>query len=157
MNRAKNKDIIDDKLATEFGTDYIKILISQLKKDKKSSSGSLIKSLDTKVKNTARDIEIFILSNDYLTNVDEGRKAGSYPPIQAISKWARIKNIPQSAVFPIAKSIFKFGIKPTNVIQATTRMYENNKTLTNKYEDKIVDNIENNIFEEYIKETKKFN
>jgi len=43
MNRAKNKDIIDDKLATEFGTDYIKILISQLKKDKKSSSGSLIK------------------------------------------------------------------------------------------------------------------
>jgi len=36
-------------------------------------------------------------------------------------------------------------------------MYENNKTLTNKYEDKIVDNIENNIFEEYIKETKKFN
>ncbi|MCP4761452.1 MAG: hypothetical protein GY870_06695 [archaeon] len=156
-NKYKNKDIIDNSLAKEFGKDYIKILIAFLKKFKKIASGALINSLNSRVQSTAKDIQVFIESNDYLKYVDEGRKAGKYPPIQAISRWAQLKGIPQRAVFPIARSIFKHGIKPTNVIQLTTKEFETSPSLTNKYEGNIAQKIEDKIFTDYINELEKDN
>ncbi len=44
----------------------------------------------------------------------KGRKPGTYPPIKEIAKWCRLKGIDDSAKWPIARSIFKFGIAPTN-------------------------------------------
>ena len=149
----KVKDIIDDSLAKEFGKDYVRILIALLKKKGKIASGALINSLAPRIQSTANEIKVFIESNDYLKFVDEGRKAGSYPPIREISRWASLKGIPQSAVFPISRSIFKHGIKPTNVIQLTTKEFETSKTLTNKYEGNMVDKIEN-IFMDWIKTEK---
>lgn len=156
-NKYKQKDIIDEGLAKTFGRDYVKILIRLLKKFGKVASSALINSIDVKLQQTANDIKVLIEANDYLKFVDEGRKPGKYPPIQAISKWANFKGIPQSAVFPIARSIFKFGIKPTNVIQLTTREFETSPTLTNKYESNIAKNIEDKIFMDYIKTIEKDN
>ena len=152
-----NKDIIDDSLAKEFGKDYIRIILALLKKNGKVASGALINSLVPRIQSTANDLKVFIEANDYLKFVDEGRKKGTYPPIQVISKWASIKGIPQRAVFPIARSIFKKGIKPTNVIQLTTKEFETSPTLTNKYEGNMVDKIENKIFMDWIKTTEKNN
>ncbi len=145
-NKYKNKDIVDDKIIKLFGSDYIKILTALLKKYDKKATGALINSLDYRLQKTANDIKIIIEANDYIKFVDEGRKRGSYPPIQAISKWAKVKGIPQSAVFPIAKKIFKFGIKPTNVIQQTTKEFETSQTLTNKYETEISKNLEEKLY-----------
>lgn len=134
--------IIDDSTAKMFGQDYVKILTALLKKKGKVGSGALINSLDYRIQESANQISIIIQSNDYLKFVDEGRKPGSYPPIQAISRWASLKGISQDAVFPIARSIYKFGIKPTNVIQQTNNEFLNSQTLANKYQERISTSVE---------------
>ena len=135
-------DLFSPKKLQEFGTDYVKVLILFLKKAHKSSTGSLINSVSYKLREEASQINIVIESEDYLTYVDQGRKPGKYPPIQAIANWCRVKGIPQSAAFPIAKNIFKFGIKPTNIIQQTVNVITN-PTFIKKYEEEGAENIEN--------------
>lgn len=138
----------------KFGKDYVKILTKYLIKYKKRASGNLIKSLDYRIQIIANDSNIALLSDDYLENVDKGRKRGTYPNIKDISKWAKIKGIPESAVFPIAKSIFKFGIKPTNIIQQLIKEVESSKEV-NKYEEVFAKNIEDRITEIIDKEQNK--
>lgn len=131
-----------------FGSDLIKTLIKQLKDKNKSATGRLIKSFDSRVQETADKVNVLINSEEYLKFIDEGRKPGSYPPISEISKWATIKGIPQSAVFAIAKSIFKYGIEPTNIIdKAIAQNWRNNSdkfetSIANKVEDKIIKDLE---------------
>lgn len=147
---AKPQPIISEKKMKEFGRDYVKILGRFLLSNRpfaKVASGALLNSLDYRLIEDATQIQI--VANDYLKYVDKGRRPGSYPPIRAISKWASIKGIPQSAVFPIARKIFKFGIKPTNVIQKTVREISTSKTIANKYEQEGVDNLIKMINENY--------
>jgi len=139
---AKKQPIISEKNMKEFGRDYVKILGRFLLSNKpfaKVASGALLNSLDYRLINDFTEIQI--IANDYIKYVDKGRRPGKYPPIRAISQWASIKGIPQSAVFPIARNIFKFGIKPTNVIQKTVKEITTSKTLQRKYEQDGVDNL----------------
>ena len=86
------------------------LLKDNLLKHGKKATGNLIKSIDSELR-LEQDTMIFELSaEDYLVYVDQGRKPGKYPNINAISKWATIKGIPQSAVFPIARKIKEEGI-----------------------------------------------
>lgn len=133
---------LDRRDLDEFGKDYVKKLVSLLRKYDKKASGSLINSIDYKVRGVAEEALIILEANDYLEYVDKGRKPGKYPPIKAISKWASIRGISQKAVFPIARSIFKFGIEPTNVIRDTMRWIENDAAMVRKYEDAISENLE---------------
>jgi hypothetical protein len=143
--------LYEKKMLNEFGKDYVKILIRLLKKEGKSSSGALINSIDYRLVETANRIQYQLISNDYLKYVDEGRKPGSYPNMRAIGDWVRTKGISKEAIFPIARSIFKFGIKPTNVLQRTIKEIETSNTLLRKYEDELVDNIERLVMADIIK------
>ncbi len=136
-----NKNLISKQKLKDFGKDYVKILWRELKREGKNATGSLLNSLDYRIVEDAKAIRIEILANDYLTWVDKGRKPGKYPPIKAISNWAKVKGISQDAVFPIARKIFKFGIKPTNVIQRVVKEFETSSTLKKKYEDEVVNTI----------------
>ncbi len=144
-------DLYDKKVLNEFGKDYVKILIRLLKKEGKVASSALINSISYKLKEQAGLIQYQLIANDYLQYVDEGRKPGSYPPIRAIADWARVKGISKDAVFPIARSIFKFGIKPTNVLKKTLTEIQTSPTLMNKYEDTLVENMEKLLQAELIK------
>ena len=144
-------DLYDKKVLNEFGKDYVKILIRLLKKEGKVASSALINSISYKLKEQAGLIQYQLIANDYLQYVDEGRKPGSYPPIRAIADWARVKGISKDAVFPIARSIFKFGIKPTNVLKKTLTEIQTSPTLRNKYEDTLVENMEKLLQAELIK------
>ncbi len=148
---AKKVELYDKKVLNEFGKDYVKILIRLLKKEGKDATGALINSISYKLRDVAGIIQYQLISNDYLTYVDEGRRPGTYPPIRAISDWVRVKGISQDAVFPIARSIYKFGIEPTNVISKTLREIQTSPTLNKKYEDTLVDNLEKLIAGEIIK------
>lgn len=145
-----NNEFVSKEASERFGNDYIKIIIQELKKVGKDASGRLINSFDERIQSQAKGVNIAILSEDYLTYVDEGRKRGKYPPISAISKWASLKGISQSAVFPIAKSIYKFGIKPTNVIDKANKKFLNSRAI-GFLENDIADNVEEKIVNDFNK------
>lgn len=134
--------IIDDKELIEainiYGAEVIAELTKQLLKADKKASGNLIKSLDHKVVKVIDNITLQILSEDYLQYVDRGRKPGSFPPVQAIAKWCTLRGIPKSAAWPISYKIFKFGIKPTNVMQKTLSALERSRASKN-LEDNLTD------------------
>lgn len=123
-----------------FGKSYVAELGDQLRKLDKKASGDLLKSLDSRVIQTAMGTiyTIQLLAEDYLKYVDKGRRAGKYPPLNAITKWVRLKGIPDSAVFPIMKKIRDKGIKPTNVISKTLQKMERGKGF-NRFEEDMGD------------------
>lgn len=137
----KINDLFSDKKLKEFGQDYIKLLAIFLRKAKKISTGALLNSLNSKVQKEAKEIKIIIESNDYLEFIDKGRKPGSFPPIKEISKWVKTKGISEKAAFPIAKSIYKYGIKPTNIINQTVKEITG-PVFIRKYENEVSDNLE---------------
>ena len=139
---SKKVELYDEQTLKEFGKDYVKILTIFLKKNRKVASGALINSINFKLQEKAKEILIILESNDYLEWVDKGRKPGKYPPLRAISEWARLKGISQNAVFPIARKIFKFGIEPTNVIADTIKEIETSPTFQKRYEDTLLKNVE---------------
>lgn len=149
-------NFIDPKLANEFGKDYVKILVGLLKGNKphpKVASGSLINSINYKLKDTANGIQIQLLSEDYIKFVDQGvngtqKSWGSpysyrtkKPPIQEIKRWVSIKGLPQGSAYAIRNNIFKFGIKPTKVISKARGIVENSRGGGRKYEEMLVNNI----------------
>jgi len=136
--------IVDNKLANEFGKDYVKIMVALLKGNRpfaKVASGSLINSINYKLQDTATGIQIILLANDYLQWVDKGRRPGTYPPIRAIQRWTQIKGMPKEAAWAIRRNIYKFGIKPTNVIKKTMNIIDSSRDANRKYEQRTVDNI----------------
>lgn len=147
--------LFGEKQLEMFGNKYVDILTAELKAAGKEASGNLINSLDYRIVREANMIQIIIQANDYLTYVDEGRKPGSYPPIQAIKSWCNIKGIPQGAAFPIARNIFKFGIKPTGVIQKTNKKITDNNNLT-QLQQIVANNIEKYVSQELF-DGKRFN
>lgn len=147
---ATNK-FFDRQSQIDFGKDYVKILTIMLKREGKDASGALINSINFRIKETAKEINTILIANDYLKYVDEGRKKGSFPPLDAIRTWVDLKGIDRGAVFPIAKKIFEFGIEPTNVIQKTIREIETSPTLLRKYEEDMVKNVEDFVSSEFEK------
>ena len=116
-----NKEL--NALYKKYGNDFVRTLTNELIKAGKKASGALIRSLKAEIKPVADVINIIIKGEDYLYNVDKGRKKGTYPPISEISKWCSIRGIPETAAFPIAKNIYKFGIPPTNVIEKSKNIF----------------------------------
>jgi hypothetical protein len=133
--------LFSDAKLKQFGSEYVAILTKYLLQYKKNSSGQLIKSLNYKIVQEAEQINIIIVGAAYLKYVDEGRKPGSYPPINKIAQWAKIKGISPEAVFPIARKIFRFGIKPTNIIDKTIKEITSPR-LISQIEKEAADNIE---------------
>jgi hypothetical protein len=133
----ENKNL--DKAFDGLGKDLVKTLVKNLLSANKKATGNLIRSIDYKVVEKANGFIVELLAADYLTNVDEGRRAGSkQPPLSALDKWVVARKIAprdskgkflprQQVKFLIARSIAKNGIKPTNVINKTINEVYNNK------------------------------
>lgn len=145
---AKNEELFTKRNTELFGKEYVKILTLELKRAGKDASGKLIKSIDFRIKEDARAINTLIESDDYMEFVDKGRRAGSYPPINAIAKWASLKGISKDAVFPIARKIYKFGIKPTNILDKVAKKIETSNVLTRQMENALAENIADKILED---------
>lgn len=136
--------IVDKKLANEFGKDYVKIMVALLKGNRpfpKVASGSLVNSINYRLQPIAEGIQVQLLANDYLQYVDRGRRPGTYPPIRAIQKWVQIKGMKKEAAWAIRTNIYKYGIKPTNVIKKTKNIIETSRNANRLYEQRMVDNI----------------
>jgi len=147
------EQIFGKKLLDQFGNDYVNTLTKELLRYNKKASGNLINSLDYRVVREAKKIQLIIQANDYLKYVDKGvsgterkfsgtpyKYTTKMPPLSALSKWASLKGIPQNNVYAVQRSIFKFGIKPTNVIQKTNKIMA--EKVINKFSKIIANDVE---------------
>ncbi len=112
------------KLYKQYADDVAEELKKQLREAKKNSSGKLIRSIDDGIKETGKTVILAITAEKYLDYVDKGRKKGKFPKISALETWASREGIPKKAVWPIAFSIAKKGIKATNVVAKTLKVVE---------------------------------
>lgn len=142
----------------EFGKLWVKTLREQLiitQPFPKRATGKLYNSINYRVTQKQDDWTLTLFSEDYLKFVDKGvsgtrRKYNtpfSYstkkPPISVIQQWTRVKGIPEEAAFPIQNKIFRFGLKPTNVINKSIREIEYRSKWINKFEESITEEILN--------------
>ena len=117
----------------DYGEKVIQILTQELINAGKDASGRLIKSLNFDIKPVGDALyQVMLTSEDYLKYVDKGRKPGSYVPIRALKEWVRYRNIPEEAVYAINNKIYRYGIKPTNVIEKTKNRINNETDLIEK-------------------------
>ena len=102
-------------IANELDIDLIEELRKQLERDKKRASGKLIDSLSYKMKQVLTVLNLEFTYETYGKFVEGGAtyKKGKIPPIKAIKEYCKIKGIDEKFAYPIAKNIYKFGIKPT--------------------------------------------
>lgn len=101
----------------KWGTTIVEDMKQELSANGSIASSQLYNSLSY---NVQRDLDTFILAfsaEDYAVFVENGRSPGKFPPISKIKEWTRYKGIPEKAAFPIARNIFKFGIKPRPFIK----------------------------------------
>lgn len=133
-------NILDEKAIKIFGNEYKKILVNELISANKQATGKLVQSIDYRIRKEAEKYNIELLSESYLKFVDKGRKPGSYPPIKPLLEWVNIKGLPERAAWGVRQNIFKFGIKPTNVIQRTIRGIETSEKIRKLIEDEVVSN-----------------
>ena len=93
-----------------YGQKTISALIAKLNSLDAKSSGKLQSSLNYKVQVAINELQLLVYSEDYLEIIDKGRKAGKYPPIKPLLRWATTKGLGKGAAYAIQKNIYKFGI-----------------------------------------------
>jgi len=158
------KKLVKKQAMDEFGKLYVKTLKQQLNSTQpfpKRATGKLINSINYRVTEKGDDWTLTLLSEDYLKFVDKGvsgtqRKYNtpySYrqkkPPISVIKQWTRVKGIPEEAAYPIQNKIFRFGLKPTNVINKSIREIEYRSRWINRFEESITTEILNMVKESF--------
>jgi hypothetical protein len=155
-----SKKLVTKRAYEEFGKLWVKTLREELKNVRpfpKYNTGKLDKSINYKILDRGKNVELQINAEYYLNFIDKGvsgteRKFNtpySYkskkPPISPLLKWARAKGLGDDVAYKARWTIFRFGLKPTNVINKTIRHIEFRSGWVNRFEEHIAQNILNNI------------
>lgn len=115
----------------DITNDFVVELKNKLKANDSYASGDLVNSIRGVVKQNGKYILISIQLEDYWQYVENGRRAGKYPPINAIKNWISVKPVlprplksgklptANQLAFLIARKISKVGIKPKPFLKPT--------------------------------------
>jgi hypothetical protein len=126
--------------------DFVVELKNKLTANGSNASGNLAKSIRGIVKQNGKYVVISIQLEDYWQYVENGRKAGKYPPINAIKNWISVKPVlprplksgklptANQLAFLIARKISKVGIKPKPFLKPTITDFD----LINKVYNEVV-------------------
>ena len=117
-------------IAQQFG----KALQTTLLREGKVSSGKLVSSIKGEIEYDGRYFSVELNTADYFKYVNEGRKAGKFPPLNAIRQWITVKGIlprPYKGRLPttnqlaylIGRKISKQGIQGTHSLEKTEKNY----------------------------------
>lgn len=99
-------DKLDLTTIQDITNNFVVELKNKLKANDSYASGDLANSIRGIVKQNGKYIVISIQLEDYWQFVENGRKAGKYPPISEIRKWISVK--------PILPRPLKSGKLPTD-------------------------------------------
>jgi hypothetical protein len=159
------KKLVTKKALKEFGELWVSTLRDELRNISpfgKYATGKLDKSINYKILERSMNVfDIQLNSEFYLNFIDKGvsgtekrfRTPYSYkdkpPPIKPLLKWASVKGLPKEVAYASRITIFRFGLKPTNVINRTIRHIEYRSRWVNRFEDEMVKTILDDIKERF--------
>lgn len=74
------------------------------------ATGSLLRSVRWEIVTDGRTLELEFPLADHWEFVEYGRRPGRMPPIGPIRDWLRVRGLPESMAFPVARRIGRDGI-----------------------------------------------
>lgn len=77
----------------EYCEKFKELYVENLKNDDRVASDQLINSVKTEVKAGNDTFEVVLQVADYYQWIENGRKAGKFPPVNAILDWIKVNNI----------------------------------------------------------------
>lgn len=134
---------------------YAQALKQQLIQDKKTATGQLVASIKCEAKIEGKYYSIILNAKDYFQYVNNGRKAGKFPPLEAIRRWISVKPIlprplsndklptEKQLSYLIGRKIAKRGIPATNSLEKSMNSF--------RLEQKVINSI-TEIFENKVNE-----
>lgn len=142
-------------VAEEAKAVMMSVLSSELGVNKKVGRNTLVEGrIFQEVGCSVDDIELVkILVNDYIQYIESGRKAGSFPPVDVIAKWAAEKGITtdNNVVWAICQSIYKNGIPARPLIDVSGGLWSQIDDAWGEWSDKIVGVITEDLDKEFNK------
>lgn len=98
----------------ELGNQFVRELKREFEEQGHSATGTALNSFRADLTSEADTYKINIWGVDYAKYVNDGRRAGSLPPVDAIEEWVKIRGIAQGdeargVAWAIAKAIEKEG------------------------------------------------
>lgn len=78
---------------SEHAEKFVEIAKDNLRKKGQVASGDLYESIRFETQIMGQDVVVDIYMEDYWVFVEEGRRAGSFPPVSAIKQWIKDKGI----------------------------------------------------------------
>lgn len=112
------------------------------------ASGDLLNNIEYEITRDDFTVTIYVKMRDYWYYVENGRKAGKWPPIQNILDWIKIKPVlprpnaegklptPQQLAFLIARKIGEEGTEGTQDLRKAT------DTIWDTFEDRLYEAID---------------
>lgn len=126
------------RVLNEYGQELVNLYKNKLATNNVNASGDLSNSVKYLLKNKNSIYEIDLELADYWKYVENGRKAGKFPPISNIENWVKVKPILPTAyqgklpsqkqlAYLIARKIARKGIQPrpllADSIEELNRIY----------------------------------
>lgn len=139
--------------------DFGQLLVEEYKEslilNNKLASEDLYNSVNYQIKTSSGEFQVNLELNHYWKYIENGRKAGKFPPINKIAEWIRVKPViprpmsngklptEQQLAFLISRKIANEGIKPQPLLQESIDnvMYVMNEMI----EDALVKDLEQEV------------
>lgn len=136
----------------QYAKELVRTYKENLINDDKVATGNLVNSINFIIENGANSISVSLSMEDYWKYVENGRKAGKFPPIDRILDWIRVKPVipdertgklptENQLAFLIARKIANEGIEPGN------QLNDSRKQLYNEWMAKIEEAITKDVSE----------
>lgn len=118
-----------EKVLEKMGNALVKIYKQNLFEADAIASGELFQSIEKSITINGNNFTLSLSLEEYWKNIEYGRKAGKFPPINKIAEWIKIKPIlprpmangklptAEQLTFLISRSIAENGIKPRPLLQ----------------------------------------
>lgn len=147
--------MIDDTLnrvLESCGDQLINLYRTKLTQEGAIASGTLTNAISAFVQTDGEVYELCLRLQDYWKYVENGREPGTFPNLESLKKWIRIKpvigrayngKLPtiDSLAFLIGRSIMRNGIKPKPLLAASLEELNKMQLIEQQVDDSIKDQI----------------